>query len=501
MSIPVLENYIGGKFVASASSHTVDVINPATQQALCRVPISTSDEMQAALDAAQGAFPGWSSTPVQQRARVMMKLLSLIQNDKNSKELQDSIIAENGKTRVDAEGDVARGLEVIEHACAMPTLMMGESLGNISRNMDTVSIKQPLGVVGGICPFNFPAMIPMWMFPVAITAGNTFILKPSEKVPGASMILARLATEAGLPPGVLNIIHGTADAVNFICDHPAIKAVSFVGSLGVGTHVWRRCSAVGKRAQCNLGAKNHAVIMPDADRQHTITCLLGAAFGAAGQRCMALSVAVFVGESSTFIEDLVTAASKLKVNAGHEPGTDLGPMISADAKQRTLKILDSVVSEGGTLALDGRGIKVDAYPKGNFVGPSIITGVSSQMTCYKEEIFGPVLCCVNVNTLEEAIEFVNANRYGNGTAIFTSSGCSARAYQHSIQVGLIGVNVPIPVPLPFFSWSSMKDSLLGDIHFYGKSAVQFYTQTKTIVSRWAPDTSPAQGSVMAFEKR
>ena len=272
--------------MASASSHTVDVINPATQQVLCRVPISTSDEMQAALDAAQGAFPGWSSTPVQQRARVMMKLLSLIQNDKNSKELQDSIIAENGKTRVDAEGDVARGLEVIEHACAMPTLMMGESLGNISRNMDTVSIKQPLGVVGGICPFNFPAMIPMWMFPVAITAGNTFILKPSEKVPGASMILARLATEAGLPPGVLNIIHGTADAVNFICDHPAIKAVSFVGSLGVGTHVWRRCSAVGKRAQCNLGAKNHAVIMPDADRQHTITCLLGAAFGAAGQRCM-----------------------------------------------------------------------------------------------------------------------------------------------------------------------------------------------------------------------
>jgi malonate-semialdehyde dehydrogenase (acetylating)/methylmalonate-semialdehyde dehydrogenase len=286
MSIPVLENYIGGKFAASASSQAVDVINPATQQVLCRVPLSTPDEMQAALDAAQSAFPGWSSTPVQQRARVMMKLLALIQTDKNSKELQDIIIAENGKTRVDAEGDVARGLEVIEHACAMPTLMMGESLGNISRNMDTVSIKQPLGVVGGICPFNFPAMIPMWMFPVAITAGNTFILKPSEKVPGASMILARLAAEAGLPPGVLNIVHGTADAVNFICDHPAIKAVSFVGSLGVGTHVWKRCSAVGKRAQCNLGAKNHAVVMPDADRQHTITCLLGAAFGAAGQRCM-----------------------------------------------------------------------------------------------------------------------------------------------------------------------------------------------------------------------
>jgi malonate-semialdehyde dehydrogenase (acetylating)/methylmalonate-semialdehyde dehydrogenase len=286
MSVSVLENYIGGKFVASASSETVDVINPAAQSLLCRVPISTIDEMQAALDAAQSAFPAWSATPVQQRARVMMKLLALIQAEKNSKELQDIIVAENGKTRVDAEGDIARGLEVIEHACAMPTLMMGESLGNISRNMDTISIKQPLGVVAGICPFNFPAMIPMWMFPVAITAGNTFILKPSEKVPGASMILARLCAEAGLPPGVLNIVHGTAEAVNFICDHPLIKAVSFVGSLGVGTHVWRRCSAVGKRAQCNLGAKNHAVIMPDADKHHTITCLLGAAFGAAGQRCM-----------------------------------------------------------------------------------------------------------------------------------------------------------------------------------------------------------------------
>lgn len=497
----MLENYIGGKFVASAASVTVDVVNPATQNVLCRVPISTTGEMQAALDAAQNAFPAWSATPVQQRARVMMKLLSLIQAENNSKQLQDIIVAENGKTRVDAEGDIARGLEVIEHSCAMPTLMMGESLGNISRNMDTVSIKQPLGVVAGICPFNFPAMIPMWMFPVAITAGNTFILKPSEKVPGASMILARLCAEAGLPPGVLNIIHGTADAVNFICDHPAIKAVSFVGSLGVGTHVWRRCSAVGKRAQCNLGAKNHAVIMPDADRQHTITCLLGAAFGAAGQRCMALSVAVFVGEASSLIQDLVTAAAKLRVNAGHEPGTDIGPMISSDAKARTLRILDTVVAEGGVIALDGRSIQVEAYPKGNFVGPTLITGVSSSMTCYTEEIFGPVLCCVQVNTLEEAIDFVNFNRYGNGTAIFTASGCSARAFQHSIQVGLIGVNVPIPVPLPFFSWSSMKDSLLGDIHFYGKSAVQFYTQTKTIVSRWAPDTSPAQGSVMAFEKR
>ena len=286
MSVPVLENYVGGKFVASLSSQIVNVISPAAQQVLCRVQISTPSEMQAALDAAQSAFTGWNATLVQQRARVMLTLLTLIPSDKNSKELQDIINAEYGKTRVDAEGDVARGLEVIEHACAMPTHMMGESLGNISRNMDTISIKQPLGVVGGICPFNFPAMIPMWMFPVAITAGNTFILKPSEKVPGAAMILARLTAEAGLPPGVLNIVHGTVDAVNFICDHPAIKAVSFVGSLGVGTHVWRRCSAVGKRAQCNLGAKNHAVIMPDADRQHTVTCLLGAAFGAAGQRCM-----------------------------------------------------------------------------------------------------------------------------------------------------------------------------------------------------------------------
>jgi len=422
---------------------------------------------------------------VSNRVRVMFNLQQLL--TKNIDKIAAIITKEQGKTLPDARGDVFRGLEVVEHSCSAGTLMMGETVENVSKFVDTYSYLQPLGVTAGITPFNFPAMIPLWMFPMALVCGNTFLLKPSERVPSASMYIAELTKEAGLPDGVLNIIHGTKKAVNFICDAPEIKAISFVGGGVAGKHIHQRGTDNGKRVQSNMAAKNHAVIMPDASKERTLDQLAGAAFGASGQRCMALSAAVFVGEAQAWIPELAERAKKLKVCAGHVPATDVGPLISKEAKERVLRLIQSSIDQGAKVVLDGRKNVPSDYPNGNFVGPTIISDVTVDMECYKEEIFGPVLVCLKANTIDEAIKLINNNPYGNGTAIFTQSGSAARKYQHEIDVGQVGINLPIPVPLPFFSFTGSRGSFVGSTHFYGKQAVYFYTQTKTITSSWRDD--------------
>jgi len=412
----------------------------------------------------------------------MFKLQQLIKE--NMKVLAKNITTEQGKTLPDAEGDVLRGLQVVEHACSLTFLQMGSTLPGIAKDMDCHSFRVPIGVTAGITPFNFPAMIPLWMFPLATACGKTMLIKPSEKDPGACMLLVELAKQAGFPDGVVNVIHGQHDAVNFICDDPAIRAISFVGSDTAGKYIYERGSKNGKRVQSNMGAKNHGVIMPDANKENALNQLVGAAFGAAGQRCMALTTAVFVGDSKDWIPDLVSRVKKLKVNAGHEPGTDIGPVISKDSKQRIHNIIESSVKEGAELLLDGRNVKVEKYPNGNFVGPTLINNVKTSMTCYKEEIFGPALVMLSVKTLDEAIELINKNPYGNGTAIFTTNGATARKFTQDIDVGQVGVNVPIPVPLPMFSFTGSRGSFLGDTNFYGQQGVNFYTSVKTVTSQW-----------------
>jgi malonate-semialdehyde dehydrogenase (acetylating)/methylmalonate-semialdehyde dehydrogenase len=484
-AIPTVKLLINGEFVESKTTQWRNVVNPATQEVLARVPFATQDEMNAAVAAAKNAFKTWRKTPIGARARIFLKYQQLIRE--NIKELAALLTAEQGKTLPDAEGDVFRGLEVVEHAANVGTLQMGELANNVATGVDTYTLLQPLGVCAGITPFNFPAMIPLWMFPMAIATGNTFILKPSEQDPMVTMRLVELALEAGIPAGVLNVIHGGVDAVNLICDHEDIKAVSFVGSTKVGTHVYNRATANGKRAQCMMGAKNHAIVLPDANKQQTLNNLLGAAFGAAGQRCMALPVVILVGAAQTWLSELLEKTKTLKINGGTEPGTDVGPVVSCAALDRISSLIEKGLAEGATLALDGRNPVVPGYEKGNFVGPTVFTNVTTDMTIYNEEIFGPVLCVVNAANLDEAIEMINSNPNGNGTALFTSSGASARRFQEDIDVGQVGINVPIPVPVPLFSFSGSRASKLGDLGPYGKQVILFYTQTKTVTQRWFED--------------
>ncbi|GAB0092758.1 Probable methylmalonate-semialdehyde dehydrogenase [Sergentomyia squamirostris] len=481
-SVPTTKMFIEGKFVESKTKDWIDLHDPATNEVVTRVPKCTQAEMESAVESAKNAFKTWSQTSILTRQQIMFRLQALIKS--NMGELAKNITKEQGKTLVDAEGDVLRGLQVVEHCCSIPSLQLGETLPNIAKDMDTYSYTLPIGVTAGITPFNFPAMIPLWMFPVAITCGNTSIIKPSERDPGATMMLMEMLNEAGCPPGVVNVIHGAHDAVNFVCDHPDIRAVSFVGSDQAGKYIYERAGRNGKRVQSNMGAKNHGVIMADANKENTLNQLAGAAFGAAGQRCMALSTAIFVGEATNWIPDLVERAKKLKVNAGHVPGTDLGPVISPQSKDRIHSLIQSGIEEGAKCALDGRGIKVPNYEKGNFVGPTILTDVKTTMKCYTEEIFGPVLVCLAAETIDDAIEMINKNPYGNGTAIFTTNGATARKFVNQIDVGQVGVNVPIPVPLPMFSFTGTRGSFLGDQHFYGKQGVKFYTQTKTVTQLW-----------------
>lgn len=482
---PTVKLLIDGRFVESRTQQWRDVINPATQQVLARVPFATPEEIESAIASAKVAFQEWRKTSIGTRARIFLKYQQLIRE--NMKELAAILTAEQGKTLPDAEGDVFRGLEVVEHAAAIGNLQLGELANNVAGGVDTYTILQPLGVCAGITPFNFPAMIPLWMFPMAIATGNTFVLKPSEQDPMVTMRLAELALEAGIPPGVLNVVHGGEDAVNALCDHPDIKAISFVGSTKVGTHVYQRASLAGKRAQCMMGAKNHAVVLPDANKEQTLNNLAGAAFGAAGQRCMALSVAVLVGEARNWIPDLVAKARTLKVGAGDQPGVDVGPLISTAALARVEGLIERGVADGATLELDGRGIKVPGHESGNFVGPTIFSGVKPGNAVYDQEVFGPVLSLMSADTLDEAIEMVNANPNGNGTAVFTQSGAAARTFQEEIDVGQVGINLPIPVPVPLFSFSGSRASKLGDLGPYGKQVVLFYTQTKTVTARWFED--------------
>ena len=479
-----VQQLINGQFVQSNTDEWIDITDPATQEVIAKVPQTTNDEINQAVAAAQTAFETWRKTPITTRARIFLKYQSLIRDHMD--ELAEILTAEQGKTIADARGDVFRGLEVVEHAAGIANLQIGDFVENVASGVDTYSIWQPLGVCAGITPFNFPAMIPLWMFPMAIATGNTFILKPSEQDPMVTMRLVELAIEAGVPEGVLNVVHGGKATVDAICDHPDIKAVSFVGSTHVGKHVYERASQSGKRAQCMMGAKNHGVILPDANKEQTLNQLAGAAFGAAGQRCMALSVVVLVGAAGEWIDEIKAKAESLVVSAGKND-KDLGPLISPASKARVEHLIGTGVEEGASLILDGRGITVEGFEKGNFVGPTIFDNVTSDMQIYQQEIFGPVLCIMRANSLDEAIELLNANPHGNGTAIFTQSGAAAHKFQQDIQVGQIGINLPIPVPLPMFSFSGSRGSKLGDLGPYGKQAVQFYTQTKTVTARWFDD--------------
>ncbi|KAL5495376.1 hypothetical protein ACEPAI_839 [Sanghuangporus weigelae] len=474
------KNYIGGQFVDSKADSLIDVLDPSTQTLLTRVPETTRSEFESAAEAASEAYKSWSRTSVLTRQRVALELQYQLR--RNADALANSIVLEQGKTLADAHGDVLRGLQVVETACGITSTILGDKL-EVSKDMDTETRRLPLGVCASIAPFNFPAMIPLWTIPMAVVTGNTLILKPSERDPGAAMIIAELCERAGLPPGVLNVVHGTASTVNAICDYPAVKAISFVGGDRAGKHIYDRGTSNGKRVQANMGAKNHAVIMPDANKNTAINSILGAAFGAAGQRCMAISVVILVGTAQSLLPELVERAKTLKVNGGFEQGADLGPLISPAAKQRVVGLISSVEEEGGRISLDGRRVEVPGYPDGNFVAPTIVE-VTVDMKAYKQEIFGPVLCVIPADTLDDALDIINANKYGNGTAIFTQSGATARKFEREVEVGQVGINVPIPVPLPMFSWSGNKASFLGDISYYGRSGIDFYTQTKTITSLW-----------------
>lgn len=476
-------NFRDNEFLPSKATTWIDLFDPATNNLVTRVPQSTDEELRAAVDSARKAFPAWRGTSIMARQQIMFRFVGLIRA--NWDRLAASITLEQGKTFADAKGDVLRGLQVAETACGITTQITGEVL-EVAKDMETRSYREPLGVVSAICPFNFPAMIPLWCIPIATITGNTLVMKPSERDPGAAMILAELAKEAGFPPGVINIIHGSAKTVDFILDAPEIKAISFVGSNRAGEYIYTRGSANGKRVQANLGAKNHAAVLPDANKNQTLNAIAGAAFGAAGQRCMALSTVVTVGETREWLPEMAERAKALNVNGGFEEGADVGPVIGPESQKRIEDLIASAEEEGATILLDGRGYKPEKYPNGNFIGPTIITGVKPHMKCYTQEIFGPVLVCLESETLDDAISLINKNEYGNGAAIFTRSGPTASKFQKDIEAGQVGVNVPIPVPLPMFSFTGNKKSIAGGgaNTFYGKPGLQFYTQQKTVTSLW-----------------
>ena len=474
--------FIDGEFIQSTTDQWIDVTNPATQEVIAQAPVATLDEMQRAVASAKKAFLTWKEVPVSERARVMMRYQALLKEHHD--EIATILASETGKTFDDAKGDVWRGIEVVEHAANIPSLLMGETVENVARGIDSYSYTQPLGVCAGITPFNFPAMIPLWMFPLAIACGNTFILKPSEQDPLTPTKLVELFEQAGAPKGVLQVIHGGKEQVDFLLDEPAIKAISFVGSVPVGQYIYRRGTENMKRVQAFAGAKNHCVIMPDANKSQVISNLVGASVGAAGQRCMAISVALFVGSAREWIPEVAAELAKVKPGVWNDTKAAYGPLISPQAKQRVENFISQGVAEGAELLVDGRNCDVEGYPNGNWVGPTMFSGVTTDMEIYKNEIFGPVLCAMEVDSLDHALAVVNANPYGNGTSIFTASGAAARKYQHEVEVGQVGINIPIPVPLPFFSFTGWKGSFFGDLHAYGKQAVRFYSETKTITARW-----------------
>lgn len=480
-SVPTVPHWIGGKAVAT-QGRSGDVYNPSTGLVTARVPFASAEELDQCVQVARAAFPGWANTPPLRRARVLFKFRQLL--EAASDELAHAISAEHGKTVSDARGEVVRGLEVVEFACGIPDLIKGEYNENVGTGVDAYSIRQPLGVVAGITPFNFPAMVPLWMFPVALACGNSFILKPSERDPSASIILARLLAEAGLPAGVFNVLQGDRSAVDGLLQHPDVAAISFVGSTPVARHVHQQGTLQGKRVQALGGAKNHMVIMPDADIDDAVEALLGAAYGSAGERCMAISVAVAVGDecADRLIEKLSPRVRALKVGLPTDNATEMGPLITGEHRNKVADYISTGIGEGAKLLIDGRPGFLDK--PGFFLGGSLFDGVQPQMRIYKEEIFGPVLGILRVPDLDAAIKLINAHPYANGTAIFTRNGAAARAFTSAIEVGMVGVNVPLPVPVAFHSFGGWRSSLFGDHHIYGREGVRFYTRLKAITQRW-----------------
>jgi malonate-semialdehyde dehydrogenase (acetylating)/methylmalonate-semialdehyde dehydrogenase len=484
--IKTVQLWIGGKSVTPHSMRTGPVMNPATGKVIRHAPMADDVDVDAAVQAAQKAFPLWRETPPLRRARVLQKFLALLQG--STKDLARLISQEHGKTLQDAIGSVERGIEVVEFACGIPHLLKGEHSENVAASMDSYTLRQPLGVCAGITPFNFPAMVPLWMFPVAIACGNTFILKPSEKVPSASMRMAEWCQEAGLPDGVLNVIHGDKETVDAILNHRGIAAVSFVGSTPIAKYIYEVAARNGKRVQALGGAKNHAVVLPDADLDFTANALTGAAYGSAGERCMAISAVVAVGGvADELVAKLQAKAEAIKIGAFDSPGVDMGPLVTGTHRDKVKSYIDAGEREGAKLVKDGRDLNVEGAEQGFYLGTTLFDNVTPQMTIYKDEIFGPVLVVLRVDTLDQAIALVNANPYANGTAIFTRSGAAARHFQNEIQVGMVGINVPIPVPSAFYSFGGWKNSLFGDLHIYGMEGVKFYTRTKAVTARW-PDT-------------
>lgn len=480
----IIENLIDGRKVASASSRTAPVFNPATGEQTASVTLSTTADVDVAVAAARKAAVTWAATTPQKRAKPMFRFKELL--ERHADEIARTISREHGKTHADALGELARGIDIVEFACAVPQLLKGEMSRNVGPDIDCWSDRQPLGVAAGITPFNFPAMVPMWMYPVAVACGNTFVLKPSERDPSTSNLIWKLFQEAGFPAGVLNVVHGDREVVDAILDHPGIAAVSFVGSTAVAEHVYRRGAHAGKRVQALGGAKNHMIVMPDADMGQAVDALMGAAFGSAGERCMAISVAVPVGEATAdrLVAALAPRVRALKVGPATDLESEMGPVITAEAKRRITDLIGQGVKEGAELVVDGRGLELQGYAGGYFLGGSLFDRVTRDMTIYKTEIFGPVLAVSRTQSFDEAAELVDSHEYGNGAAIFTRDGDTARAFAGRIEAGMVGINVPIPVPVASHSFGGWKKSLFGDHAIYGPEGVRFYTRLKTVTARW-----------------
>ena len=493
----IVEHLIGGQIVSGKNDRHQDVFNPATGEVTKQVSLASKATVEEAITAASAAFPAWRNTAPGKRVQVMFRLKQLMEH--NADTICKMITEEHGKVYNDAMGELTRAIENVEFACGMPELLKGEHTKNVGTSIDSWSEYQPLGVAAGITPFNFPAMVPFWMWPLAVMAGNTFVLKPSEKTPTSSLYMAQLAHEAGLPAGVLNVVNGDKEAVDTLLNDPRVQAVSFVGSTPIAEYIYTTASANGKRVQALGGAKNHAILMPDADMDNAVSSIMGAAYGSCGERCMALPLVVAVGDEvgDLVVEKLKIELAKMKVGPGHDNSNDMGPLVTKEHFEKVKSYLDIGVAEGATLVVDGRDTVVAGYENGYFLGGCLFDNVSKEMKIYTDEIFGPVLGIVRVKTQQEAMDLINSHEYGNGTCIFTRDGESARYFTDNIQVGMVGVNVPLPVPVAYHSFGGWKRSLFGDLSMYGPDGVRFWTRRKTITQRW-PSASMREGTTFSF---
>jgi malonate-semialdehyde dehydrogenase (acetylating)/methylmalonate-semialdehyde dehydrogenase len=495
MDLTTLERlplWIGGRAVAARTQRYGEVTNPATGEVIRHVPLGNAEDVDLAVQAATAAWPEWRAAPPLRRARVLMRFRELMEQHK--KALARIVTQEHGKTLADAEGSITRGIEVVEFASGIPHLLKGEFSENVGSDVDSWSLRQPVGVCAGITPFNFPAMVPMWMFPIALACGNAFILKPSERDPTLSLRMAELLTEAGLPDGIFNVVHGDKEAVDAILAHPGIRAVSFVGSTPIAKYIYETGAAHGKRVQALGGAKNHAIVLPDADVPFAADAIIGAGYGSAGERCMAISAVVAVGDvADTLVDALASRARTVKVGAGDAAGTEMGPVVTCAARDRIVGYIDGGIKAGAALVVDGRKPRVAGHENGFFVGPTLFDRVTPEMAIYRDEIFGPVLVVVRTESLADAIALVNRNPYANGAALFTRSGHAARRFQQDVDIGMLGINVPIPVPMAFYSFGGWRNSLFGDLHVHGMDGVRFYTRGKAVTARWPDDGSAAPG--------